>query len=139
MNGGKDEGYYLLKHHQLAALYMEHNNVTLGEVMHTALAYWQGGENDNAFKLWKVCWWKVCMAAPARVVLNNCHFMMPARENFAVIFADGIGVTARTLTEGLFGILPDALENNKLLIRPGFPSSWKFAKLKVPDISIDFK
>jgi hypothetical protein len=53
-------------------------------------------------------------------------------------FADGIGVTARTLTEGLFGILPDAL-NDRLLVKPGFPSSWKYAKLTVPDISVDFK
>ena len=37
-------------------------------------------------------------------------------------FADGIGMLARTLMEGLFGIQPDAL-NNKLVIRPGFPSA----------------
>ena len=53
-------------------------------------------------------------------------------------FADGIVVSARALTEGLFGILPDAL-NDQLLIKPGFPTSWEFAKLTVPDISINFK
>ncbi|MCH5718337.1 hypothetical protein [Niabella hibiscisoli] len=53
-------------------------------------------------------------------------------------FADPIGVAARTLTEGLFGIVPDAL-NNQLNIQPGFPSHWKFAELSLPNISFNFK
>jgi hypothetical protein len=42
------------------------------------------------------------------------------------------------LVEGLFGIQPDALHDS-LIIHPGYPSSWKFASLKTPDILFDFK
>src|SRR5262249_16205186 len=52
-------------------------------------------------------------------------------------FADGIGMAARTLTEGLFGIQPDAL-SKQLIIKPGFPSSWDHASIKTPDISFEF-
>ena len=45
---------------------------------------------------------------------------------------------SRALVEGLFGIVPDAL-NNTLLIRPGLPATWGFASFKTPDISFDFK
>ena len=53
-------------------------------------------------------------------------------------FADPIGMAGRTLVEGLFGILPDALKNT-LVIKPGFPGEWKHASISTPDISFDFK
>jgi hypothetical protein len=53
-------------------------------------------------------------------------------------FADPIGMTARTLVEGLFGIQPDALVH-QLTIKPGFPEKWNSASLEIPDISFDFK
>jgi hypothetical protein len=52
-------------------------------------------------------------------------------------FADPIGMTSRTLVEGLFGIQPNALENT-LTIQPGFPSKWDNAALEIPDISFSF-
>ena len=52
-------------------------------------------------------------------------------------FADGLGMTARTLVEGLFGIQPDAL-NMQLVIQPGFPAAWNNASIQTPDISFDF-
>jgi hypothetical protein len=53
-------------------------------------------------------------------------------------FADPIAMAGRTLVEGLFGIQPDAL-NNKLVIKPGFPSGWDHASIETPDILFDFK
>jgi hypothetical protein len=53
-------------------------------------------------------------------------------------FADPIGMTSRSLVEGLFGIKPDLL-NNKLTIKPGLPSDWNYASLNVPDVKFDFK
>ncbi len=138
MNGLKDEGYYLLSTTNWQPYTWSINNVALGEVMHTALAYWQSGENDNAFKLWKSMLVESMYGSASPGGFEQVVFYDAARGELYRDFADGIGVTARTLTEGLFGILPDAL-NNKLLIKPGFPSSWKFAKLSLPDISVDFK
>jgi len=53
-------------------------------------------------------------------------------------FADPIAMAGRTLVEGLFGIQPDVL-NNKLVIKPGFPSGWHHASIETPDILFDFK
>ena len=53
-------------------------------------------------------------------------------------FGDPIGVASRLFIQGLYGILPDAL-NGRLLIRPGFPSAWEHAFLHTPDIDFDFK
>ncbi len=138
LNGLKDEDYYLLSTTNWQPYTWSINNVALGEVMHTALAYWQGGESDNAFKLWKSMLVESMYGSASPGGFEQLSYYDAARGELYRDFADGIGVTARTLTEGLFGILPDAL-NDRLLIKPGFPSSWKFAKLTVPDISVDFK
>ncbi|GAB3426192.1 DUF4450 domain-containing protein [Niabella aquatica] len=114
------------------------NNVALAENLHTSLAYWQSGESNKAFHLWK-------SAIVESMYLSSCpggfqqlSFYDAVRGELYRDFADPIGVAARTLTEGLFGIKPDAL-NNQLLVQPGFPQHWKFAKLGTPNISFDFK
>jgi hypothetical protein len=138
INGLKDEGYYLLSTSNWQPYTWSINNVALGENLHTALSYWQSGENDNAYKLFKSTLVESMYASASPGGFQQLSFYDAIRGELYRDFADGIGVTARTLTEGLFGILPDAL-NDKLLIKPGFPTEWKFAKLSVPDISIDFK
>src|SRR5690606_313621 len=50
---------------------------------------------------------------------------------------DPIGMAARSLVEGLFGIQPDALHDT-LMIRPGFPADWEYARLEIPDIAFAF-
>jgi hypothetical protein len=52
-------------------------------------------------------------------------------------FADPVGMTARSLIQGLFGVLPDAL-NGQLTIKPGFPSGWNKASLETPDLKFSF-
>lgn len=138
MNGLKDEDYYLLSTTNWQPYTWSINNVALGEVMHTALAYWQGGENNHAFKLWKSMLIESMYGSASPGGFEQLSYYDAARGELYRDFADGIGVTARTLTEGLFGILPDAL-HDKLLIKPGFPDAWQFAKLAVPDIAISFK
>ncbi len=138
INGLKDEGYYLLATTNWQPYTWSINNVALGENMHTALAYWQGGENNNAYKLFKSTLVESMYASASPGGFQQLSFYDAVRGELYRDFADGIGITARTLTEGLFGILPDAL-NDKLIIKPGFPTDWKFAKIAVPDISIDFK
>jgi hypothetical protein len=138
INGLKDEGYYLLSTTNWQPYTWSINNVALGENLHTALAYWQGGENDNAYKLFKSTLVESMYGSASPGGFQQLSFYDAVRGELYRDFADGIGIAARGLTEGLFGINPDAL-NDKLLIKPGFPSAWKFAKIKTPDISFDFK
>ncbi|TYP98419.1 uncharacterized protein DUF4450 [Sphingobacterium allocomposti] len=107
------------------------NNVALAENLQTALAFWQAGRNEDAFLLWK-----------SNIVESMFNGISPG--NFQQLshydafrgelyrdFADPIGVAARTLAEGLFGVRPKLIDN-VVEIRPGFPSSWDFAELDMP-------
>ncbi|SHL22776.1 protein of unknown function [Chitinophaga jiangningensis] len=113
------------------------NNVALAENLHTALAYWQGGNPEKAYQLW-------------RSVLVESMFMGSSPGNFEQLakedairgelyrdFADPVAMAARSLVEGLFGIQPDAL-NGKLLVQPGFPAAWEQASIQTPDITFAY-
>ena len=114
------------------------NNVALGELMHTSLAYWQAGDNEQAFKLWKSSLMEslYCGAGPG--AFHQLLSFDAARGELYRDFADPVGVAARTVVEGLFGIKPNVLEQ-RLLIEPGFPKAWQHASLSVPDIQVSFK
>ena len=53
-------------------------------------------------------------------------------------FGDCIGISSRTLLQGLFGIVPDAL-NGRCVVRPGFPSSWDSASVTTPYMTYKYK
>ena len=53
-------------------------------------------------------------------------------------FGDCIGISSRTLLQGLFGIIPQALDG-KCIIRPGFPSSWDSVSVQTPYLSYIYK
>lgn len=114
------------------------NNVALAEVLHTSLAYWQGGRCDEAFHLWKGALVEslYCSASPGG--FEQLPFYDAIRGELYRDFADPIGMTARTLVEGLFGITPNAWTDT-LTIRPGFPQEWNNASLHIPDVTFDFK
>lgn len=114
------------------------NNVAFAEVAHTSLAYWQSGRNDEAFKLFKSSILDGMYLGSSPGNIGQVSFYDAARGECYRDFGDPIGVYSRTLIQGLFGILPDAM-NNRLEIRPGFPSSWNYAFVSTPDIDIDFK
>ncbi|WP_345953805.1 DUF4450 domain-containing protein [Mucilaginibacter sp. PAMB04168] len=114
------------------------NNVAMAENLHTALAYWQGGRSANAYQLWKSTLLESMYLGASPGSFQQLSFYDAQRGELYRDFADPVGMAARTLVEGLFGVKPDLL-NNTLTIKPGFPSAWNYAALKVPDISIDFK
>ena len=70
--------------------------------------------------------------------IGQVSFYDAARGECYRDFGDPVGVYSRVLVQGLYGILPDAM-NDKLVIRPGFPSDWQFASIQTPDIDFDFK
>ncbi|CAM3733640.1 DUF4450 domain-containing protein [Mucilaginibacter galii] len=114
------------------------NNVAMAENMHTALAYWQGGCVDNAFNLWKSTLLESMYLGASPGNFQQLSFYDAIRGELYRDFADPIGITARTLVEGLFGIQPNLLDNT-LTIKPGLPQEWNYASLNVPDIRFDFK
>jgi len=114
------------------------NNVALAENLHTSLAYWQSGEAENAFQLWRSALVESMYLGSSPGNFQQLSFYDAVRGELYRDFADPIGIAARTLTEGLFGIVPDALHET-LHIQPGFPEHWKFARLKTPNISFDFR
>ena len=114
------------------------NNVALAELQHTALAYWQAGDPEQAFKLWKSSLVESMYLGASPGNFQQLSFYDAIRGELYRDFADPIGATARSLVEGLFGIVPDAL-NDTLTIQPGLPEAWKYASLHIPDIAIDYK
>ncbi|MDI9365491.1 MAG: DUF4450 domain-containing protein [Flavobacterium sp.] len=114
------------------------NNVVLTENLHTALAYWQANRSEAAFKLWKSALVESMYLGTSPANFQQISFYDAARGELYRDFADVLGMAARSLTEGLFGILPNAL-HGKLVIKPGFPKNWNFATLNVPDINVSFK
>ena len=51
---------------------------------------------------------------------------------------DTVGIYARALVEGQFGIVPDALEG-ELLIRPGLPEAWEYASIDAPHVGYSYQ
>jgi len=136
--GMDDGGYYTISTTKWMPYVWSLNNVVLAESIHTALANWQANRPDEAFKLFKseVLQSMYMGGSPGNFVLISAADA--ARGESYRDFADPVGIFSRTLVEGLFGILPDAL-GKKLLVRPGLPAAWGYASFSTPDISFDFK
>ncbi len=114
------------------------NNVALAENLHTALAYWQGNRKDEAYKLWQSALIESMYLGASPGGFQQLSHYDAIRGELYRDFADPVGMAARSLVEGLFGIQPNSIENT-LYIEPGFPKDWNYAALEIPDISIDFK
>lgn len=114
------------------------NNVALAENLHMALAYWQGGNAEKAYDLWQSALVESMYLGASPGGFQQLSFYDAIRGELYRDFADPIGMAARSLVEGLFGIHPDALEN-ELKITPGFPEDWNEASLQLPNISVEFQ
>lgn len=136
--GLEDGNYYTISTTSWMPYMWSLNNVVLAESMHTALANWQAGRTDEAFTLFKseVLQSMYLGGSPGNIV--QISMLDAARGESYRDFADPIGMFSRALVEGLFGIVPDAL-NKTLTIRPGLPAAWNYASFSTPDISFDFK
>ena len=113
------------------------NNVALAEQLHTSLAFWQGGQSETAFKMWESALVDSMYLGASPGGFEQLSFYDAMRGELYRDFADPIGMTSRTLVEGLFGIQPNALEKT-LTIQPGFPQKWDNAALEIPDVSFSF-
>lgn len=114
------------------------NNVAAAEVMHTALAYYEAGRSEAAFALMKANIIDQMYAGGSPANFGQISFYDAARGECYRDFGDCIGISARTLIQGLFGIKPDAL-NDTCIIQPGFPPSWDSASVSTPYLSYSFR
>ncbi|WP_262248605.1 DUF4450 domain-containing protein [Parapedobacter soli] len=114
------------------------NNVALAEALNTALAYWQGGRPETAFHLWRSSLIESMYLGASPGNFQQLSFYDARRGELYRDFADPIGVAARTVVEGLFGIHPKALDG-ELHIRPGLPKDWDHASFESPDIRFAYQ
>jgi hypothetical protein len=112
-------------------------NVFPSETAHTALAGWQTGQRDAA---WKLCRGAMVDAMFAGRVPGNCVATSELDGRWSggcTDFNCSVGMFGRALVEGLFGIVPNLLEG-ELLIRPGLPRGWDSASIDTPDVGYTY-
>ncbi len=114
------------------------NNVASAEVMHTALAYYEAGRHEAAFGLMKANIMDQMYIGGSPGNFGQLSFYDAARGECYRDFGDCIGISSRALIQGLFGIVPDAL-NGQCVIRPGFPLSWDSASVVTPYMTYRYK
>lgn len=136
-DGLKEEGYATIATTNWLPYSWSINNVAFAEVMHTALAYFQAGRADAGYRLLKSSVLDGMYLGDSPGNIGQISFYDAARGECYRDFGDPIGVASRALIQGLFGILPDAI-NGHLLIRPGFPAHWDKASVATPDIAYHF-
>ena len=136
--GVPEGGWYLLSCSDWTPYLWSLNLLALGENMHTALAMWQAGLADEAFLLFKGNLLDSMYMGLAPGDFHMTSELDAHRQEAQRDFGDPTGMTARALTEGLFGFRPDML-NGTLTIRPGYPGDWKQASLRHPDLDFSFR
>lgn len=114
------------------------NNVAFAEIAHTALAYWQAGRTEEAFKMFKGTVLDAMYLGSGPGNITQISYYDAARGETYRDFADPVAMGVRDLVQGMFGIIPD-LMNGRLLIRPGFPEDWDHAALNTRNIAYSFR
>ncbi|MBQ8607748.1 MAG: DUF4450 domain-containing protein [Bacteroidaceae bacterium] len=114
------------------------NNVAFAEVMHTALVYWMAGRYEAGYHLLKSSMLDGMYLGGSPGNFGQISHYDVARAECYRDFGDPVGVASRVYIQGLYGVLPDRL-NGRLVLRPGFPKTWKEASLKTPDIAYSYQ
>jgi hypothetical protein len=114
------------------------NLLLLAENSHMALALWQAGMPDDAFRIFKgtlldSMFMGLCPGDFHMTSALDAHRQESQRD-----FGDPIGITSRALVEGLFGIQPNLIANS-IRIRSGFPAAWDRASLHHKDFDLAWK
>ncbi|MDR3367324.1 MAG: DUF4450 domain-containing protein, partial [Prevotellaceae bacterium] len=136
--GLKDEGYATIATTGWTPYSWSINNVAFAEVNSAALAYWQSGRYEEAFRLFKSSILDGMYLGASPGNFGQISFYDAARGECYRDFGDPVGVAARAIVQGLFGFYPDAM-NGRWSIRPGFPDSWDKASITTPDIALAFE
>ena len=114
------------------------NNVAHAEVTAMAMAFMQAGRKETGFKLLKSDILDEMFLGASPGNFGQISFYDAMLPEAYRDFGDNVGVTARALVQGLFGILPDAL-NGRWIIQPALPEEWTEASVKTPYLSYSYK
>ncbi len=136
--GVPDGGWYMLSCSDWLPYMWSLNLLLLAENMHMALAMWQAGMRDEAYRIFKgslldSMFMGLCPGDFHMTSALDVHRQEAQRD-----FGDPIGISSRALVEGLFGVQPDLIAG-EIRIRPGFPSDWDRASLKHRDFDLTWK
>ena len=114
------------------------NNVNPVAVLRAAMACFKAGRNEDGFRLMKavVIDQMYDGEAPANLGLYSKYDVVNGAEGRDI--PDAISIATRTLTEGLFGIRPNAF-SRRCLIHPNFPESWDSASISTPYVDYRFR
>ena len=113
------------------------NNVAAAEVMHTALAFFEAGNSSWGYDLLMGNVMDQMYYGQSPGNFGQISKYDAARGECYRDFGDCIGISSRTLIQGLFGIVPQALDG-VCYIRPGFPSSWDSVSISTPYLSYKY-
>jgi hypothetical protein len=114
------------------------NLLALAKNVHTALAMWQAGMAEEAYQLLKGNLLDSMFMGLAPGNFHMSSALDAHRQEAQRDFGDSIGITARALVEGLFGLQPDLLRS-ALTIRPGFPQDWTQASLQHANLDFNWR
>lgn len=114
------------------------HNVASAEIMHTALAYFEAGNCVEGYRLMKSNIMDQMYLGQSPANFGQINYYDAARGECYRDFGDNVGISSRTLIQGFFGIVPQALDG-KCIIRPGFPLSWDSCEVKTPYLSYKYK
>jgi hypothetical protein len=135
---GVPDGLYMLACSDWLPYMWSLNLLLMGENMHMALAMWQAGMLEEAFRVFKgalldSAYMGLCPGDFHMTSALDAHRQEAQRD-----FGDPIGCSSRALVEGLFGVQPDLIKG-EVRVRPGFPKEWERASLKHKDFDFGWR
>ncbi len=128
-------GHYILSCSNWFPYMWSLNLLLMAENSHMALAMWQIGMKEEAFRLFKG---NLLDSMYQGLCPGNFHMTSQLdvhRQEAQRDFGDPIGITARAMLEGLYGIRPNLLEGTVTWM-PGFPEEWNRASMTHRDFSL---
>src|ERR1035437_4203303 len=137
-SGLPEGGWFMLSCSDWLPYMWSLNLLLLAENAHMALAMWQAGMRDDAYRIFKGAlldsmYMGLCPGDFHMTSALDVHRQEAQRD-----FGDPIGASSRALVEGLFGVQPDLIAD-EVRLRPGFPSDWNHASLKHRDFDFAWR
>ena len=113
------------------------NNVAHEEVMNMVLAYFKAGRYDSGYNLLMADLLDGQYLGQCPGNFGQISYYDKARSEAYRDFGDNVGISARAIINGLFGVQPDAL-NGRCVIQPAFPLEWDSVTFKTPYLSYQY-
>ncbi|NLG50259.1 MAG: DUF4450 domain-containing protein [Chloroflexi bacterium] len=106
--------------------------IAFQEILHTALSYFQLGDNGRGWRLLQASLMPFVKARVPGTI--SSYGGWEGEQGTYTEFTDTSSMFARTVIEGLFGIRPQR-QHNLIVIQPNLPTEWPTANLTLRDLS----